>query len=502
MKSERDPSQALQVSRLRKDAVGLWGVLFMTMATAAPITAMVGNVPIAVGFGNGANAPAGYMVATVLLTLFSVGYVEMAKHITSTGAFYGFISHGLGRVVGLASGVAVTWTYMIFEAALVGIFAFFCADLLGSLLGLRVDWIFLAALMLLVNGILCHFDIELTSRVLGIALVLEIAMLLLMAVAVLFHGGGTQGMSWESINPVNAFKAAEGIPKATAGIGLFFAFWSWVGFESSAMYGEESRNPKKIIPQATMISVIGIGALYTFVSWMAIAGTGAAESVRLAQNPATGSEIFFTPTRVLLGDWAVIVFKILLISGSFACGMAFHNCAARYSFALGREKLFAVFGSTVGRSHEIHGSPYIASFVQTLFASTLVLVFWLMGKDPYADLYAVLAILGTMAIMIVQTLCAFSVIAYFHFGGNESKRHAHWFKTFVAPLIGGVGMIYVTHLLWINKEFAAGDSATSLLFRLIPWLVAASFLTGACIALYFKYFDKDKYDIIGRIVLK
>ncbi|KAB7590784.1 amino acid permease, partial [Verminephrobacter sp. Larva24] len=73
MKSERDPSQALQVSRLRKDAVGLWGVLFMTMATAAPITAMVGNVPIAVGFGNGANAPAGYMVATVLLTLFSVG---------------------------------------------------------------------------------------------------------------------------------------------------------------------------------------------------------------------------------------------------------------------------------------------------------------------------------------------------------------------------------------------------------------------------------------------
>src|SRR6218665_1015534 len=81
-----------------------------------------------------------------------------------------------------------------------------------------------------------------------------------------------------------------------------------------------------------MISVIGIGALYTFVSWMAIAGTGAAESVRLAQNPATGSEIFFTPTRVLLGDWAVIVFKILLISGSFAC--AWHSTTALPGTAL------------------------------------------------------------------------------------------------------------------------------------------------------------------------
>ena len=33
------------------------------------------------------------------------GYVAMAKHITTTGAFYGFISHGLGQVWGMASGL-------------------------------------------------------------------------------------------------------------------------------------------------------------------------------------------------------------------------------------------------------------------------------------------------------------------------------------------------------------------------------------------------------------
>ena len=68
------------VQRLKPNAVGIVGVLFMAVATAAPITAMVGNVPIAVGFGNGSHAPAGYLFATVVLTLFAIGYATMAKH--------------------------------------------------------------------------------------------------------------------------------------------------------------------------------------------------------------------------------------------------------------------------------------------------------------------------------------------------------------------------------------------------------------------------------------
>ena len=43
------PVAADSIQRLKPNAVGLIGVLFMAVATAAPITAMVGNVPIAVG---------------------------------------------------------------------------------------------------------------------------------------------------------------------------------------------------------------------------------------------------------------------------------------------------------------------------------------------------------------------------------------------------------------------------------------------------------------------
>ena len=68
---------------LKRGAVGIVAVIFMAVANAAPITAMTGNVPIAVGFGNGLGTPAGFLFATVALTLFALGYVAMAKHITT-----------------------------------------------------------------------------------------------------------------------------------------------------------------------------------------------------------------------------------------------------------------------------------------------------------------------------------------------------------------------------------------------------------------------------------
>jgi hypothetical protein len=72
------------VHRLKPNATGLLGVVFMAVATAAPITAMTGNVPFMVSAGNGIGAPASYLVAMVALAIFSVGFTSMAKHITPT----------------------------------------------------------------------------------------------------------------------------------------------------------------------------------------------------------------------------------------------------------------------------------------------------------------------------------------------------------------------------------------------------------------------------------
>ncbi|MEU9117206.1 APC family permease [Streptomyces sp. NPDC048483] len=478
-----------EVHRLKANSVSLTGVVFMAVATAAPITAMTGSLPIAVGSGNGTGAPAGYLFATVVLTVFSVGYIAMAKRITAAGAFYGYISHGLGRIAGMASGMLAVLAYIVLEASVVGVFSYFARTTVHDQLGVELPWILYAAAMLAVTAVLAHFDISLTAKALGVMLIAEIAVLFAVATAVLVHGGGPDGIPVEPVNPKNAFTGAS------AGLGLFFVFGSWVGFESTAMYGEESRDPKRVIPRATLISVIGVGLLYIYVSWMTIAGNGLAGSVTVSSS-ADPLDLFFGPAQTFLGAWAVDAFQWLLITGSFACGTAFHQCASRYLYAIGRE---GFLHPALGRTHPSHGSPYLASSAQSAIAVALVAGFWLTGQDPYLHLYTLLAILGTMAILIVQTLCSFAVIGYFRTHHPEDR---HWFRTLVAPLLGGAGMIAVVALLVINMDTAAGEAADSLFFRAIPWIVGLVFCGGLGLGWYLKARQPHRYEIIGRIVLE
>ena len=71
------------VEKLQGKALGLVGVLFLTVTGAAPMSAMLGNVPFAAGFGNSIYVPAAFMLATIVLTIFSVAYAAMASKVSS-----------------------------------------------------------------------------------------------------------------------------------------------------------------------------------------------------------------------------------------------------------------------------------------------------------------------------------------------------------------------------------------------------------------------------------
>jgi amino acid transporter len=176
--------------------------------------------------------------------------------------------------------------------------------------------------------------------------------------------------------------------------------------------------------------------------------------------------------------------------------MAFHQCAARYLYAIGRE---GFLHPALGRTHPRHGSPYLASFTQSVIAVVIVGAFWATGQDPYIHLYTLLAILGTMAILIVQTLCSFAVIGYFRRNHPEDR---HWFRTLTAPLLGGLGMTAVVVLLVVNMDTAAGTAAGSLFFEAIPWIVGLVFFGGLGLGLYLRARRPERYEVIGRIVLE
>lgn len=506
--------------KLKTGAIGLVAVLFMATANAAPITAMSANTPIAVGYGNGLATPGGFLFATIVLTLFTIGFVSMARHVTTTGAFYGFISQGLGQVWGMAAGLVATLAYVVFEGSLIGVFAYFTQSTLDSWFSFKPNWFLLAVIGIVLIALFGHYDINIAAAFLGVCLVAEVLLLAAMAFTVLFKGGGPDGLMGSAINPVNAFKnLVEGgnmpgssaslgasidgtkIAAGSAAIGVFFAFWSWVGFETTAVYGEESRDPKRIVPRATMIAVIGLGIFYTFVSWMAISGTGAKDSITISagSNPVDLMKGTFDQ---YLGHPSTYVFDFLIVTGSFACALAFHNAASRYIYALGRE--LPAFQNNLGSTHKVHASPHIASATQSAITFVITLLFWIsLGNDvvkaAYIYEYGVLAVLGTMAILLVQALCCFAVIWYFQV---RRVHPGNIVTTGIVPALGAIGMLYVCYLLFSNLSFAGGLAAHSTLYKSIPYIVGVTALIGVLGCLWIRARDPETYSRIGHTVLE
>ena len=204
--------------------------------------------------GGGYAVPAAFIVATIALTIFSTGYIEMSRRVTSTGGFYTFISHGLGRIPGMGSGLLIGFCYIIFAAAVTGVGSYFASTSIEAWTGAAIPaWAYQILFLAMMTGF-AWFHIELTAKILGVALVAEVLVLLVMSAGIIVNGGGPDGYSAAPLNPANLFDNDAAIAvfgAAAVGIALFGAFWSWVGFEMAPNYAEESREPRKIAKAAT-----------------------------------------------------------------------------------------------------------------------------------------------------------------------------------------------------------------------------------------------------------
>lgn len=499
-----DVGERKDVSRLKGNAIGLVGVLFMSVTGAAPISAMLFNTPIAVGYGNGVGAPAGFLVAGVVLTIFGVAYVAMARKVTTAGGFYSFISHGLGRELGMATGFLMVSAYSVFEVSLLGGFAYF-AQIKAAQYGIHIGWVWFALFAAALIAVLCYFDVELSARILGVALSCEVVTLIIFDIVSFGHGHVTAA----AINPINAFKSLPGghfhgsaIAAGAAGIGIFFAFWSWVGWETAPNYGEESRDPKRNVPRALYISVIGLGVFYTITSWAGISGyTSVDHAASVAQNDA--ANFFFIPAQQFSGSLLKGALSWFIITGSFACAMAFHNATSRYMYALGRER---VLPSALGKTHPTHKSPHVASTAQSAIAVAIVIAFALFASVDkklgagdsvaYIQVYGLMAVMGVVSILAIQALVSVAIFCYFR---THHKEDHHWWTTITAPIIATVTQALVLYLAIKNLKFlGSGYSYTT-------WLVIGDgliFLCGLGYAFYVKHNDRAKFDMVGRMINK
>ncbi|MEU9991373.1 APC family permease [Streptomyces sp. NPDC048045] len=416
--SEEQASSA--AATLRSGSLGTADIAFFVVSAAAPLTVMAGVAPLAILLG-GIGAPVGYLLAGLTLAVFSVGFTTMSRHITSGGAFYAFITRGLGRPVGIGAALLALIGYNGMEIGVYGLLASTTRDTLHALFGTDVPWLPVSLAGLLVIGYGGFRSIDFGARLLGILLVAETGILVLLAGGVLVKGGA-HGLSAASLAPAHVF-----VP-GTAAV-LAFAFAAFTGFESTVIYRREARDPERTVPRATYLAVGFLGLFYAFVVWVAVQAFGDDQVVRAAGKDPAG--LFFTAITTYVGGWAAGLMHLFIITSVIASLLSFHNAINRYALALAEE---GVLPRALGRIHPRHRSPYLAGIAQTVLGAVVVLAFRAADADPYQHLLLWVNTPGMIGLLLLQLLAAIAVPCYFRRIAHQEGR----LRTLVAPVAAAV----------------------------------------------------------------
>jgi amino acid transporter len=519
-------------NELARNALGLPQILFCIVTGSAPLAAMMFNDPLS-GLGIGISVPAAFMIATVSFTFFSVAYIEMARRVTTAGGIYSYTSYGFGRIIGLGTAVGIAAAYMLFSVGVNGVTSYFAQTSIDDLTGFSMDWRIYAYILIALLFIITYFHIEWIARILGLFLLGELLILMIFAFAVVVKGGGPDGIVWGALNPAGIFSGGEGVDGAArvfgasaAGVGFFAAYWSWIGFEMAPNYAEEARNPKKMMAYAIYISCIGLGVLYTFWSWMLISAYGSSkdqwpwavsQQYGIKDAPASVglpsgdyASVFYPVAQEFAGVAVKDLFQILIITGSFACSLAFWNTANRYLFAMGRERILP---SALGRTHSTHKSPFVATVIVGIFVAAVTLLFaagWVgtgqqaaLGvteSDPIVALFQIgtwLPFQGNMLLLPIMALCDLAILVYFL--KPENRDGFHWFKTLVAPIIGAGSISFAVWLMLQNRGALTTGSNTGWAFA-VPFYALGIFLGGCVLGVIYYIWARKRYDAVGRFV--
>lgn len=419
---------------LRKNRLGVLGIVFFVVAASAPLVGMTGAVPIAILAGNGAAAPGAYLLVGLTLILFSVGFTAMTSKVTNAGAFFAYVGRGLGKNAGIGSALVSIVGYVTIQLAIYGFFGGLLQGQVEAEFGFALPWYLWAAIAWVVVTALSLLSVDVGAKVLGILMAVEVLSLLISGIAILANHSGEMNFA-ASFSPENIFVGGF---SGGAGIAIAFALASYIGFEATAIYGEESIEPKRAVPRATYWAIGTITVLFTIVSFAMVTGLGSADVVNqvatISGGGANPAAVLFALVETNVGHWLVVIMEWLVVSSLFAGLLAFQNANARYVFALGRS---GVLPKSLGNTNK-SGAPQGGVIVTSVLAAIVIILFAVQKLDPIMNLFFWMSAITAIAIMLVEFLVSLAVIRFF-----LQNPGTHWFKALVAPglslLMLGVG---------------------------------------------------------------
>jgi len=470
--SEGSVQEGPPVGALPRNAVGLGRVIALTAAFIGPASSIALGLVAAFSFA-GTATPFVVLLAFLGSLFASNSVAQLASRLPSAGSLYTYNATTLGRPAGFVSGWMLGFGYFIFVPAGIAAAGTFFSQFFVDAFGLHINENVLLVILLFAVVTLAYRGIAASASVDLIVLVIEMLVILALAATILVKGGpGASGLS--AFNPGNTLHGKF----SDITLAMVYTVVIFTGFESGAVLGEESSNPRRTVPRGIFGAVIMVGLFYLFVSYSEVHGVK--NIAKFAADPnqlATLTNTYWSSGQAWIIDLAVALSTVAFVVASF-------NGAVRLAFAMGREGMLPRGLSRLSQFHTPHVAVVSIGVLSLVIA--LPISIWQGGFLAFAYIGAVAGLLLILSYILVSV----GVIVAFR---RRFVDEFHPVKHVVLPLLA----IVIFGIPLVGSFYPKPTYP----YNIFPYIALGWVVLGILVAVWLAHNRPEVLSRIGRVFL-
>jgi len=388
----RDVDQQYFDKRGLKRHAGAW------MLWALGVAAVISGDFSGWNFGLDVGGFGGLLIATVVITVMYAGLcysiAEMSPALPHTGGAYSFARSAMGPWGGFVTGLAENIEYVVTPAVVVFFAGAYAQPVFDELVGLRIPqpvwWLIFYVIFVGLNII----GIEATMKFSVVIAFLSLAVLAIFYVLAIpdFDAALLTNIAPDPGN-------TSFLPFGMGGIlaALPFAIWFYLAIEELPLAAEESMDPKRDVPRATLLGLITLVFTAILVLFLNTGVGGGAEGIR------TSGEPLLEGFRAILGSGSsAALLGLFALTGLIA---SFHTIIYAYGrniFSLSRAGYFPHWMSV---THGERKTPWVALLLGGAIGYGLdLLLFNYSAGTAVGDALLTMAVFGAVISYFMQML--------------------------------------------------------------------------------------------------